>query len=273
MFGEVLYIIYNKNRHHHIVLSTDDQVHQHQYHGLVKEHRLSNLSEMELSNHALSHHICIIWATDDPLHQHHIHSLVQVCGACNSIANALELLQSCSKPLMYTSPKWLMTQFPDTYICISGWTSVNQCAGSSQSGPSDMKPVTKHPGNCQQPVTEWCGFLGHNMKEHVALSIWPILLTLYIENVAVSTDEVGWRHSIGHPSICPERFLGISWIAHGWNGLKFGILISCPPTEIIWFWSWSVDFSSFGAILTQWNGGFQAFSSEILEEMAWNVVC
>ena len=108
-----------------------------------------------------------------------INMLRIVQDSCSSIANALELLQYCTKPLMYTSPEWLMTQFPDTYICISGWTSVNQCAGSRRSGPSDMKPV--NPGNCQQPVTEWGGFQGHFER------------TCYIIYLAYFTDIVYWK--------------------------------------------------------------------------------
>ena len=51
------------------------------------------------------------------------------------------------------------------------------------------------------------------------------------------------------PSVCPfvrpERFPGICWRTHGGNGLKFGMLIPVP------FWSCSVDFPHYGALLTE----------------------
>ena len=54
-------------------------------------------------------------------------------------------------------------------------------------------------------------------------------------------------------SICPERFLGIFLIMCGQNSLNFGMLICEPPSEVIRFWSRSVDFPHFGPTLTYVN--------------------
>ena len=47
------------------------------------------------------------------------------------------------------------------------------------------------------------------------------------------------------------HFLENSW--REWSEILHAC-VSWPPSELIRVWSWSVDFSNFGTILSQWNG-------------------
>ena len=56
------------------------------------------------------------------------------------------------------------------------------------------------------------------------------------------------------PSVRPERFPGICWRTHGWNGLTFCMLVYLGHLKkLIRSWCWSFGFPPFCATLTQWN--------------------
>ena len=79
------------------------------------------------------------------------------------------------------------------------------------------------------------------------------------------------------PSVCPERFLGICWRTHRWNGLKFCMLMYLDHLQngldyghglLIFVLLAQVWLSETGQI---W--GCQAFPGERMEGMGWNSAC
>ena len=69
------------------------------------------------------------------------------------------------------------------------------------------------------------------------------MLTKVICQISRSHRKKTWNDSnLGFPRILRR--------VHGRNALKFGSDLSWPPSKLIRFWSWSVNFPDLGAMLT-----------------------
>ena len=94
--------------------------------GLMQDCSISIANALEIMQSCPKPSICIfrlisVWCIDrsfwidtcDEFFQHKINGLVQDCSTCISIANALEILQSSTKPSNYVFPFYIISH----YIC------------------------------------------------------------------------------------------------------------------------------------------------------------
>ena len=199
----------------------------------------------------------------------------------NSSALAMELRLSCTNPSIYEITRmvffsaaawwpWTITSMSLEDPTKGCW--VRGCTATTHSITDGLRLPTCHV-NSGEINTSWASYLWGNVKmflyfyasafRHWGHYVFGLSIHPFVRPQPKISSFQMYMGPLVHPtnrdrfSACPSVRIGFqAFPGESMEGIAwyFYAGVSWPPSELIKFWSWSVDFPPFGIILTQCEG-------------------